>query len=177
MGDEFLTRADYNLRNFPKELVMKKYRFFAMIVVLVFASLACQAVTGRGGNGGGQELPPVKSGDGVSTEAPANASPDTTSGGSGVSDSKFPMTSDAYNVTDVGGTLLYYTKMSNDDVMKFYRDTYAAQGYKERELLTVVSSGVFSMVFDGDSSGKAIVIQGVDLGDGSHTVTIRLEDV
>jgi hypothetical protein len=155
---------------------MKKYRFFAMIVVLVFASLACQAVTGRGDNGNGQELPPVKSGDGVSTEAPTDSSPDTPSSGSS-SEASFAMTSDAYNVTDVGGTLLYYTKMSNDDVMKFYRDTYTAKGYKERELLTVVSGGVFSMVFDGDSSGKAIVIQGVDLGDGSHTVTIRLEDV
>jgi hypothetical protein len=33
------------------------------------------------------------------------------------------------------------------------------------------------MVFDGDPSGKAVVIQSVDLGDGSRTVSIRFEDV
>jgi hypothetical protein len=61
--------------------------------------------------------------------------------------------------------------------MQFYRDEYAAQGYTEREILTVVSDGTFSIVFDGDPSGKAVVIQSVDLGDGSRTVSIRLEDV
>lgn len=88
------------------------------------------------------------------------------------------MTDDAYNTVDIGdGSLLYYTKMSMDDVLKFYRDEYTAKGYTERELLTTVSDGVFSIVFDGDPSGKAVVIQSVDLGDGSRTVAIRLEDV
>jgi len=67
--------------------------------------------------------------------------------------------------------------MSQEDVLKFYRDEYASRGYTERELLTTISDGVFSIVFDGDPSGKAVVIQSVDLGDGSSTVAIRLEDV
>jgi hypothetical protein len=67
--------------------------------------------------------------------------------------------------------------MSMDDVMQFYRDEYAAMGYTEREILTVISDSTFSMVFDGDPSGNAVVIQSVDLGDGSRTVSIRLEDV
>jgi hypothetical protein len=33
------------------------------------------------------------------------------------------------------------------------------------------------MVFDGHESGKAIVVQGVDLGDGMVNISIRLEDV
>jgi len=33
------------------------------------------------------------------------------------------------------------------------------------------------MVFDGDPGGKSVVIQSVDLGDGSRTVSIRLEDL
>lgn len=61
--------------------------------------------------------------------------------------------------------------------MGFYRTTYVSQGYTERALLTVVSDGTFSMVFDGDPSGKAVVIQSVDLGDGSRTVSIRFDDV
>jgi hypothetical protein len=156
---------------------MKKYRFLLMIVALVFASLACQAVTGKKSDGG-QSLPPVKSDDGGTAIAPSDSSPSTAGGGSGSSDSQFPMTKDAYNITDIGdGSLLYYSKMPTEDVMKFYRDDYTAKGYKERELLTVVSGNVFSMVFDGDPSGKAIVIQSVDMGDGSRTVAIRLEDV
>jgi hypothetical protein len=152
---------------------MNKYRIFAVIVVLVLASLACQAVTG-----GGDDLPPVTSDDNSQSSSPADPDPGNTDSVSGSYDSEFPMTDDAYNVTDIGdGSILYYTKMSLDDVMKFYRDEYTAKGYKERELLTVVSDGVFSMVFDGDPSGKAVVIQSVDMGDDSRTVTIRLEDV
>ena len=155
---------------------MTKYRVFAVIAVLVLASLACQAVTGGGGSGGGDDTPPLTSDDGGEDVAPSD--PGDSGGGGSDSDSEFPMTDDAYNVTNIGdGSVLYYTKMSLDDVMKFYRDEYEGRGYTERELLTVVSDGVFSMVFDGDPSGKAVVIQSVDLGDGSRTVAIRLEDV
>jgi hypothetical protein len=87
------------------------------------------------------------------------------------------MTADAYNVTEAGGSLIFYTKLSLEDTMQFYRDQYTSKGYTEREILTVVSDGTFIMVFDGDPSGKAVVIQSVDLGDGSRTVSVRLEDV
>ena len=88
------------------------------------------------------------------------------------------MTADAYNVVEVGDdSIVYYTKLSAEDAMEFYRDTYTAEGYTEREILTVVAEGTFSIVFDGDPSGKAVVIQSVDLGDGSRTIAIRLEDV
>ncbi len=127
---------------------MKHQRIFLALTVLMLTSLACQALSGGGSGGGGN-----------------------------TSDSGFPMTDDAYNVTEAGDTLLFYTKLSLEDVMKFYREEYTSKGYKERELLTVVSATTFSMVFDGDPSGKAIVIQSVDLGNGSHTVAIRLEDV
>jgi len=140
---------------------MKKYRIFTMLAILVLASLACQALS----NGKGPSASPSDSEPGAAE-------------GSGTSNSKFPMTSDAFNITDIGdGSVLYYTKMSLEDVMKFYRDEYTSQGYTEREILTVVNGGVFNMVFDGDASGNAVVIQSVDLGDGSRTVTIRLEDV
>jgi len=152
---------------------MNKYRVFAVIAVLVLASLACQAVAG-----GGDDFPPVTSDDNGQSVSPEDSDPGNTDSISGSSDSEFPMTDDAYNVTDIGdGSLLYYTKMPLDDVMEFYRDEYTSKGYKERELLTVVSDGVFSMVFDGDPSGMAVVIQSVDMGDDSRTVTIRLEDV
>jgi len=156
---------------------MKHYRIFLALTVLVFASLACQALTG---GGGGDEVPAAASEPAIDQAEPTAALPDSNDSGSGGNavSTDFLMTDDAFNVIDVGdGNLLYYTKMSMNDVLKFYRDGYTAKGYTEREILTSISDGVFSIVFDGDPSGKAIVIQSVDLGDGSRTVAIRLEDV
>jgi len=157
---------------------MKSYRMFVALTVLVLASLACQALA----NKGVKDLPSIPS---VDTEVPSSSDqPDAAPTQEqpqpvdSVGDSEFPMTSDAYQVINVGdGTLLYYTKMSLEDIMKFYQDTYTAKGYTENKLLTVVQDSVLSIVFEGDPSGKAVVIQRVDLGDGSRTVTIRLEDL
>ena len=151
---------------------MKCHRIFLALMVLALVSLACRALSG---GGGAPSAPPNESNSNPSTVA----TQDSGSGGNGSSsDSEFPMTADAYSVTKIGeGSVLYYTKLSQEDIMKFYRDTYSAKGYKEREVLTVVSDTTFSMVFDGDPSGKAVVIQSVDLGNGSRTVAIRLEGV
>ena len=158
---------------------MKHYRVYLAIAALVLASLACQTVLG--GNDADPSVPPADN----SPTQPDAAQPTVASDVNSSSDSTristdFPMTADAYNVVDVGdGSIVYYTKLSMDDALKFYRDEYTARGYTEREITTVVdtSSGIFSIVFDGDPSGKAVVIQSVDLGDGSRTIAIRLEDV
>lgn len=151
---------------------------YLAIAALVLASLACQAVTGGGSNDVKDVSP---SNDSVTqpeaeqpdieepTEAPAA---DSNSGTDSSVSSDFPMIDDAFNVVEVGGSLIYYTKLSAEDALKFYRDEYTSMGYMERELLTVVESGMFSIVFDGDPSGKAVVIQSVDLGDGSRTIAI-----
>jgi hypothetical protein len=152
---------------------MKQYRIYLAVTILMLVSLACQVLTGGGGNqpGGGTEP--------GNSNSPTAVAPDPGASGSGnTSSTGFPMTADAYNVTEIGdGSLLYYTNLSLEEVMAFYRAEYTSRGYTEREILTVVSEGVFSMVFDGDPSGKGVVIQSVDLGDGSRTVAIRLEDV
>ena len=150
---------------------MKRYRIYFAVVILLVATLACQTLAGGGGNAPGATTEPGNSNPPVATMAP----------GSNTSNTGFPMTADAYNVTEIGdGSLLYYTNLSLEEVMAFYRAEYTSRGYTEREILTVVetNSGVFSMVFDGDPSGKSVVIQSVDLGqgDGSRTVSIRLED-
>ncbi len=151
---------------------MKRKQIFLALAVLMLASLACNALSGGGGGG---DTPVDPSGG----DSPATAAPQNNSGGNAdTSASGFPITPDAYNVVDVGdGNVLYYTKTPQADVLKFYRDEYVSRGYTERALLTTVSDGVFSIVFDGDPSGKAIVIQSVDLGDGSCTVAISLTDV
>jgi hypothetical protein len=151
--------------------------------VLVLASLACQAVTG-GGSDDENKVPSSNDNgthpeDAQPTVASNDNNDDNDNGNSNSStDTDFPMTADAYNVVEVGdGSIVYYTKLSAEEAMQFYRDEYAARGYTEREILTVVSDTTFSMVFDGDPSGKAVVVQSVDLGDGSRTIAIRLEAV
>ncbi len=154
---------------------MKKYSVFLAILALVLASLACQTVFG-GGNGVDQveTLPPVDNPEEFSTASPESSDD---FGFSFSGDSEFPMPDDATNVVSVTGTVNYQTKLSLDEVMAFYRDYYGKQGFTERDLLTTVTDGVFSFVFDGHESGKAIVIQGVDLGDGMVNVNISLQDV
>jgi predicted small secreted protein len=151
---------------------MKKYGLFLAVLALVFASLACQTL-----NGGGEDTQPLPPAEGLddSPSAPTESSSDD-SDFSFDGDSEFPMPDDAKNVVSMSGTVNYQTGLGLEEVMDFYREIYGNQGYTERDLLTVVSDGVFSMVFDGDPSGQAIVIQGVDLGDGTVNVNIRLED-
>lgn len=158
---------------------MKHYRIYLAITSLVLASLACQSVLG--GRDGAPTAPSI---DGDSNEPnaaqPTAAINDDSDSDAVTTSTDFPITSDAFNLTEIGdGSIVYYTKLSMDDALKFYRDEYTARGYKEREIITVVdsASGTFSIVFDGDPSGKAVVIQSVDLGDGSRTIAIRLEDV
>jgi hypothetical protein len=145
---------------------MKYYRIYLAIAVLVLASIACQAFTG-----GAENTDDTSPG----TRQPTPATSENN--GDSAIRSDFPMTADAYNITEAGGSLIFYTKLSLEETMQFYRDQYTSKGYTEREILTVISDGTFSMVFDGDPSGKAVVIQSVDLGNDSRTVSIRLEDV
>jgi len=141
---------------------MKYYRIYLAIAGLVLGSLACQAMVGRRGE--------------TATTTPADSTENN--GNNNSTSTDFPITEDAYNIIDVGdGSVVFYTKMSLEDVMQFYRDEYTSRGYAEREILTVLESGTFNMVFDGDPSGMSVVIQSVDLGDGSCTVTLRLEDI
>jgi hypothetical protein len=180
MGGDVFIPCGYNSENVPRRTPMKHYQINLAIAVLVLASLACQAVTG----GGSDSATDVPSADDSVTqpevEEPTAGSDDNSDSGSSDSsvNTNFPMTADAFNTVEVGdGSIIYYTKLSAEEAMEFYRDEYISMGYTEREILTVVESGTFSMVFDGDPSGKAVIIQSVDLGDGSRTIAIRLEDI
>lgn len=154
---------------------MKHYRIFIAITVLVLASLACNALTGSDDQDT-QTMPDAPTLEQTDPIAPSNSNDNGSK--DNVVSTDYPVTDDAFNFTDMGdGSIVFFTKMSSEDVMKFYRDEYEAKGYTERDILTTVFDGGFSIVFDGDPSGKAVVIQSVDMGDGSRTVAIRLEDV
>jgi hypothetical protein len=152
---------------------MKKYSFLLAILMLALASLACQTLL----SGDGADSPPISEDPGPLPEPgePPSGGDDSPSTGG---DSQFVMPGDATDVITMGeDTTIFTTAMSIDEVMAFYRDELGNQGLTERELLTVTSEGTFSFVFDGHESGKAVVVQGVDMGNGTTTVTITLQDI
>jgi hypothetical protein len=57
------------------------------------------------------------------------------------------------------------------------REAFTKKGLTERTATTAITDTTFSLVFDGDPSGKAIVVQGVDLGNGTTNVNIRYENI
>ncbi len=139
---------------------MKNKRLILVFTVLLIASLACSL------SGGGSDN--VGVGD----------SPSSSAGGSGKHDTDFPLPPKVENFINLGDDAInYQTPMKLDDVVEFYRDEFAKAGYEERPILTVIDDNTFSMVWDGHPNGKAIVVQGVDLGDGNMNVNVRFEDV
>jgi len=143
---------------------MNKYRWFLGLTVLVMISLACSLVNKSVGTGGGG-----------SNESPTASS---SGGGDGGKNTKFPLPNNVSNFTDTGnGSINFQTSMSLKDTIQFYRDSFAKQGLTERTANTAITDTTFSLVFDGDPGGQAIVVQGVDLGNGKTNVNIRYENV
>jgi len=98
--------------------------------------------------------------------------------GSPAPDTTFPLPTSVSNFTATGDEAInFQTKMSLEDTLAFYRAAFAKAGLIERTINTAITETTFSIVFDGDASGMAIVVQGVDLGGGSTNVNIRYEDV
>ncbi len=149
---------------------MKKYGILLAIIALVLASLACQTIMGGGNN---DFTPPAINENGADTPSAPPESEDNgnvTVGG----ESGFPATSDAFNVASTPETITFQTKLSVDDVQKFYRDEFAKQGYTEDTSMAITFGNTFTMVFTGHASGKNIYVVGADAGDGSIYVTITL---
>lgn len=153
---------------------MKKYSVLLAILALVLASLACQTVMGGGDNNFEvPDVPQTDGGDGI--EVPT-IPPVTTDGGDVTvgGQSEFPVTSDAFNVITAPDVLTFQTKMSTDEVLKFYRDEFASQGYKEDASMAITFGKTFTLAFTGHESGKVIYVVGADAGDGSLYITITL---
>jgi hypothetical protein len=83
---------------------------------------------------------------------------------------------------DTRQTVIFYTSLSMEEVMDFYREGLGEEGAIERELLTVTDEEAgawFSMVFDGWKAdpSRAVVIQGVLISPTEYVVSIRREKV
>jgi hypothetical protein len=134
---------------------MNKYRWFIGLSVLVMITLACGLLGGSGSGGAGG------SGSGSSTY-----------------NTKFPLPGGVSNFTDMGNSSInFQTTLSLKDTIAFYRDAFKKEGITERTVNTAITDTTFNLVFDGDPGGEAIVVQGVDLGNGKTNVNIRYEKV
>jgi len=161
-------------------------RILMILAVLVSASLACSLL---GGDSPATESPlepavqtteeaPVMQTQEIETpEEPVLTEASAEAEAPASYDTNFPLPDDVRNFMKTGSDgINFQTGMSMQAVIDFYRGELSSQGLTERQLLTVISDTTFSMVFDGDPAG-ALVIQGVDLGDGTTNVNIRHEDV
>jgi hypothetical protein len=138
------------------EVSMRERKLFIVLGILILISLACGAF-GRGGSSGTESSAP---------------------GSSAKYDTEFPLPPKVENFSEVGnGSINFQTPMAMSDVIEFYRDSFNSAGYVERDITTNITDTTFSIVWDGHPSGQAVVVQGVDLGDGTVNVNVRLEDV
>jgi hypothetical protein len=152
---------------------MQHKRLFLGLIVLILASLACSLFS-RGDSE--LETSPPSAGESGPGEEGQPAAPPPSS--SGKYDTEFPMPPKVENFMDLGDDAVnYQTPMNLVDVVAFYRNEFSQAGYSEREILTSVGDTTFSIVWDGHPSGTAIVVQGVDLGNGKVNVNVRFEDV
>jgi len=152
---------------------MKFKRFFLFLIALLVTSLACSLF--GGGNSVSEVSPPS-----VSDSSPTEAvQPEIeSSSDSGKFETEFPIPPKVENLMNLGDDAVnYQTPMKLIDVVDFYRDEFERTGYDERDITTVINDTTFSIVWDGHPSGKAIVVQGVDLGNGMVNVNVRFEDV
>jgi hypothetical protein len=132
---------------------MNKFLRLFGLSILLMALLACGLLGGGGGSGSG-------------------------SGAAGSYNTKFPLPGSVSNFTDTGNSSInFQTDLSIKDTIAFYRDAFKKEGITERTINTAITDTTFSLVFDGDPSGEAIVVQGVDLGNGKTNVNIRYEKV
>ena len=101
---------------------------------------------------------------------------DAGSGDSGGPDAPFPMADDADILLQDANSATYGTKLSISETIDFYRAEFDKLGFTERDLLTVITDDSFSMVFDGHSSGQAILVQGTDFGESTN-ISIQFQDI
>ncbi len=159
---------------------MKKYNALLAVIVLALASLACQTLLGGGVEEKQTEIPELNNGGNSDPSTPtvAPVSPEQNNIPPVVNTTDFPVPADAANIIGLGNDVVnFQTKLNLKEAMDFYRDAFGKKGYTERDGLTVTSDTTFSMVFDGHESGKAITVQGVDLGDGTTNISITLVDI
>jgi hypothetical protein len=88
----------------------------------------------------------------------------------------FPLPPNAKITSQKNDTLTAEVSISIKDLVSFYRQKWVVEkGLKEDNQLTIINDSTFSLVFNGSSNGKSVVLQGADIGDGNIAFSIRYE--
>jgi len=162
--------------------VNKKHRLLLMLVMaLIYTSLACKTLSGDEPKPETADVP-LQLKETITVPMPptlVESIPTNIDVAEPVSiDSEFPLPGDGQDFVKQGdGEINYQTGMALEEVIEFYRQSFSARGLAEREMLTIINEDVFNIVFDGAPNGKAVVVQGVRLDNGSVNVNIRYEDL
>ncbi len=156
-------------------MTKKKYRILFVIPFIVIFSGACSLL-------GGETNSQSQSNQTASQAVPTAAIAAQQGGGGGEQslDTDFPLPKDVAGFMHLGtgeGAINFQTKMTIAETVEFYRTAFKEKGLSEETILTTIQDNTFSIVFKGSANGKAIVVQGVDLGNGTTNINIRYEDV
>jgi uncharacterized surface protein with fasciclin (FAS1) repeats len=95
-------------------------------------------------------------------------------------DTEFPLPAGSTNVRLADEDIVdFRTSMSVAEVVAFYRQELEQMGLTEREGRTNIQDSGFIMIFDGwpDSEGQGLIVQGVETGEGTTSVSIELREV
>ncbi|MCA9980407.1 MAG: hypothetical protein KDD89_06235 [Anaerolineales bacterium] len=92
-------------------------------------------------------------------------------------DVELPTTDDATDTLSLGSDMVTFTsQLSLEDVVAFYREYASANGLVERDITTIISEDVISIVFDGLEGDLSLVIQAIPY-QGATTVTVSVQDI
>jgi hypothetical protein len=179
----------------------RKLTLLSVVVVLLLTNLACSLVGAVEETIAEEVAPEVESDEPVEDEEEAAPAEQETEAeemeeaesveeeqpeedaalaeeGSTEYDTEFPLPETVESFTAVGDTgINFATDLSIEEAVAFYRQEFEDAGLTERSINTAITDTTFSIVFDGHESGQAIIVQGVDLGNGSTNINIRFEDV
>jgi uncharacterized surface protein with fasciclin (FAS1) repeats len=95
-------------------------------------------------------------------------------------ETEFPLPAGATNVRLADDDIVdFRTSLSVAEVVSFYRQELEQMGLSEREGRTNIQESGFIMIFDGwpGRAGEGLIVQGVETGDGSTSVSIELREV
>ena len=95
--------------------------------------------------------------------------------------SDFPLTHDAFNINKPlkGESIIFSTKLSIPEILKFYRKEFRKREICEDTNLASMTESTFGIVFN-DAKNQQIVIQGVDFAyssqQDSRVISARIEE-
>jgi len=144
---------------------MKLKCFLLLLIILTFALNAC---------GGLDALAPEP----TATPLPTAASGYSSGGKIGNHASLFPIPTNVYNYMVLNPeTLNYATSLNFDEIIAYYTKEFDNAGLTVRENATEINDLNFTMIWDGHDSGRAILLQGLDLENGSYNVILKFVDM